>query len=135
MFSYFLVDEYLPAIEGRYFPVVAQARLVSHDPSPPPPYRAVWQATAVKLRDCEYISGSLSWYLGPLNGRRTQVPARFLDPPQVRGVGLLQWEALQIDLVPESVVTNSHARVRHQCPWRFWETETVFYASQNEAAP
>lgn len=127
--GYFWAHEYMPRIEGNAFPVVTPARLGGFEVTPPPPYRSTWQASAEKLRDCEYIQGSLSWYLGPQDGRRVQVPATFTDPPQVRGVGLLHWEGLRIDLAPDLVRTNSHALVRHQCPWRFWETETVFYSS------
>ncbi|WP_299830647.1 hypothetical protein [uncultured Roseobacter sp.] len=128
----FLAERLMPAVEGRLSPVVAPAALVKYSKAPPPSYRNVWQAQANKLRGCEYVLGSLRWYLGPVGGRRVQVVAAFLDPPQVRTEGLLEWQGLQIDLDPELVKTNSHATVRHRCPWRFWEVESVFFTSDQK---
>lgn len=129
MLGYFAAKEYMPRLEGRAFPVVSQAALGDHILTPPPAYRSLWEAQATKLRDCEYIGGSLRWYLGPRDGRRVQVVSHFTDPPQVRGVGVLEWDGLRIDLQPDLVLSNSHATVRHQCRWRWWQTETVFYDS------
>jgi hypothetical protein len=130
----FLVFIYpnLPAIEGRFFPVVSKAVLISSENTPPPEYRHTWVAQAEKLRACNYVRGSLRWYLGPIGGRVAGVKADFTDAPEVRFRGALSWEGLVIDLSDDLVLSNSYATVRHQCPWRFWETESIFYLSPQD---
>lgn len=132
IFVFVFASEYMPRIEGYFFHVVGQATLGDFTANPPPDYRYTWKASAEKHRDCDYIRGSITWYLGPKDGRRAQVGATFLDKPQIRGKGLLVWDGLQIDLNPEEVLNNSYATVRHQCPgwWRFWETQSDFYISR-----
>lgn len=125
---YPITTSQLPQIEGRYFPVVSQVSLTHLERTPPPDYRNLWSGDAEKLRNCEYIQGSLSWYLGSFEARQ-QVDSQFLDKPEVRVVGTLHWSAIEISLDRDLVMTNSYALVRHQCPWRWWQTETLFYVS------
>lgn len=126
----FLGERHMPTIEGRLFPVITPAVLLSSRPSPPPAFRHTWAAEATKKRDCEYVRGSLEWYLGQPGTRHVAVGAEFTDRPKVRGMGRLEWQGLVIYLEPERVLTNSYATVRHQCPWRWWQTETTFYISE-----
>lgn len=122
---------FMPRIEGAFFPVVSHATLLEATPKPPPDYRYEWSAWATKYRGgCDYIRGSITWYLGPKDGRRAEVGAVFIDPPQIRDAGILEWSGLQIDLNPVEVRKNSYATVRHQCPWRWWETESDYYLSE-----
>lgn len=130
----FLVFLYphLPKIEGRFFPVVSGAVLINSENTPPPEYRHTWVAQAEKLRDCKYVGGSLRWYLGPIGGQIVDVRAQFTDPPQLRMPGALEWTGLVVDMNSDLVLTNSYATVRHQCPYRFWETESIFYLSSQD---
>ena len=118
------LEGYAPQLEGRWFPVVSRAELLSHTALPPPSYRTRWNATAQKYRDCEYIE--TRWYLGPRGGRRVQVTAEHQDPPQVRDVGRLEWSGLIIWLDPVATRQNSHADVVHRCHG-FWNTISPFY--------
>ena len=122
----------LPASEGRFFPVVENTVLIQSVNTPPPDHRHTWTARAHKVRDCKYVGGSLKWYLGPRGGRIVDVRAGFTDPPKLRLPGVLELTGLVVDLKADLVVTNSFATVRHQCPWRFWETESIFYLSAQE---
>lgn len=124
---------YMPYVEGYFFPVVEPAKLLGNTPAPPPTYRNKWAAEAEKLRSCVYASDTekdgLQWFLG--QGNDLEVTALFLDRPQERTIGLLEWSELIIALDPIEVQTNSHAYVWHQCPgwWRFWKTRSLYYQS------
>lgn len=112
------------SLEGRLFPVVSRAELISSRSYPPPVFRTIWVARAFKYRNCQYLR--TEWFLGPRDGARVLVPAEHVDAPEVRGPGLLQWEGLVIWLEPEAVLQNSHADVIHRCHF-LWETRTPFY--------
>jgi hypothetical protein len=109
--------------------VVRPATLQTFEHAPPPLFRGRWEVTAVKLRSCDYKQGSLRWYLGDVDASHQLVTSRFGDPPQLRGVGMLLWEDILIDLAPVEVIYNSHATVLHWCRawWRWWPVESVFY--------
>lgn len=111
-------------IEGRIWPVMGPLEVSDPVPFPPPSYRYVWAGQADKLRDCDFVS--VTWYLGPRNGRRVVVRSEFADKPQVRGVGTLFWSNIRIALDPAEVRQNSHADVLHDCGWP-WLTKTQFY--------
>jgi hypothetical protein len=126
---YYLALAIMPRLEGAVLPVTSLATLTSYEPAPPPEWRGVWAAEATKLRECDYVLGSIRWYLGQPGGRTQRVHAKFEDAPEIRSKGVLDWDGLVIDLDPDVLLTNSYAIVVHQCPWRWWETETVFYLS------
>ena len=119
--------DWLGGIDGRYRPVVTPAILTSPKPMPPPAFRYTWGATSTKLRDCNYIR--VEWFLGTPNGRSELVSSEFLGPPEIRGVGQLQWDKLAISLYPDDVLRGSFAYVFHKCPFTPWETRTLFYKS------
>ena len=128
---FFGAREVMPYVEGRLFPVIEPATLESFTPQPPPAWRARWVASAKKNRECGYILGSISWSFGETGGANQQVFARFDDKPAVRGVGILRWDSLVVDLDPSIVLDQSFATVRHQCAWRWWQTESIFYLPKN----
>lgn len=111
-------------IEGRYFPVTTQIALTAPEVMPPPEWRTRWHGTATKLRECDPVQ--LEWFLGPRGGRRVMVTAVFQDPPEVRDMGELEWDAVVISLDEQAVLTNSHADMLHDCGWP-WLTRTAFY--------
>lgn len=120
-------EDSIARLYGHAFPVVSEAMLSDPRPSPPPRYAAIWHAEAAKLRDCQYVS--IEWFLGPRGGRRTQVVAEFLDPPQVRPQGPLVWDGLRIALDPTNVLENSHADVLHDCGWP-WLVRSRFFSGE-----
>jgi len=128
---HYVGDIVMPRVEGRVFPVVRPATLESFTMQPPPPWRTIWTASASKVRSCKYIVGSLKWYYGLPSANNQQVVARFEDPPKIRSMGVLHWDGLVVDLDPTETRLNSFATVRHQCAWRWWETESVFYKPPN----
>ena len=116
-------------LEGLLFPVNTPAVIFNPQPAPPPTYRTRWQATAYKIRgecDFQYIE----WHLGPRYGRKVEVVAKFLDPPEIRDEGLLEWKSLMISLSPEDTIENSSASAFHKCPWRPWLVETTYFDSE-----
>lgn len=121
----YIVSVTAPSIEGRLFPVVSPIEVHSPVPHVPPAYQYKWKGRAEKLRNCEFIQ--VEWYLGRRAGGRVRVSAEFLDPPQVRPAGVLEWERLVIALEQGAVISNSHADVIHKCPMRPWNTRTPFY--------
>ena len=121
----YLVDAIAPKLEGRFFPVASQVVLYDPVPHVPPAYQYVWKGRAQKLRDCEFVA--LDWYLGKRGGGRVGIAAKFLDAPQVRRTGLIQFERIVIALEKDALISNSHADVIHKCPWRPWQTRTPFY--------
>lgn len=118
---------YMPAIEGRFWPVTTHAEISNPRPHSPPEYQFRWDATAEKLRGCEYLR--TEWFLGRRGEDSVRTIASFIDPPQVRGKGVLAWSGLVIALAKEQVMQNSHGNVIHQCPGRWWETITPFFDS------
>lgn len=122
--------EFMPYIEGALFPVVIDVHLIEHKSAPPPPWRTIWTADAKKERDCSYIVGSIQWYIGTPDGNKQAVQSKFNDKPQLRTAGVLEWEDLSVDLDPETTKENSYSTVRHQCSWRWWQTESLFFVSQ-----
>ena len=130
--GYFVSLDFMPRIDGMLRPVTSLAQLTSYTHSPPPEWRGVWGAKAVKHRECEYVLGSIRWYFGEPGGPRQQVYAKFEDEPQIRSTGELEWEALVVDLDPNIVMTRSYATVRHRCPWTWWDTETMYFHASLE---
>lgn len=123
--------EHMPRIEGALWPVVTPATISHPRYTGPPEFRHTWRAYAVKVRNCTPVSDEpVRWFLGPRDGQNVEVNTTFTDPPQIRAAGRLYWSGLVIDLNPDLVRTNSFAIVRHQCPGRFWETESIFYMSE-----
>jgi hypothetical protein len=123
-----LVKDVMPRVEGKWFPVITPAQLSDPMNDPPPSFRNIWSAQAEKLRDCTYVLGSLTWYLGT-PARHQQVNSYFKDKPQVRPPGELLWNSLVIELDVGQVRAQSYATVRHRCPGRPWEVESLFFMS------
>ena len=115
------------AIEGRLFPVMTTLQISDPTPYPPPNYRTRWRGESVKQRACEFVR--LEWFLGPRKGPHVQITSEFVDQPQIRGTGLIQWDGIVVSLPPSEVLANSYADIIHQCPYRPWETRTRFYDS------
>lgn len=115
------------ALEGQYWPVTTEAVLVSGAADPPPDHRSIWEHTATKLRECNWVR--TQWYVGP---RDAGVPVRteYSGPPNVNAVGDLHWDDLRIWAFAEDVQTYSYAYVYHQCPHRWYETRTLFYVGE-----
>lgn len=113
LFLTFTSMTYGPRLQGWAAPVTDMATLHEATHSPPPDYRHTWTATAWKNRDCDFRG--LDWFLGSDVGRGPEVVAYFIDKPQERSTGLLEWDGLVIDLDPQQVLHNSHAFVDHTC--------------------
>jgi hypothetical protein len=68
---------------------------------------------AERYRGCDFIA--LHWFIGREGQQTASVPVGFLDPPQVRPLGLTHWSGILIGLQPEDVISNSHAVVEYEC--------------------
>lgn len=125
IFAGIMILPNIGTIEGRLFPVVGPVTLGQSKLTPPPEYRAEWAASADKYRSCsEFVR--IEWWLGKRGGDRVLVAAKFLDAPEIRSVGRLEWSRLQIDLPPDETLQNSHSDVLHDCGWP-WLTRTRFF--------
>ncbi len=118
------------AIEGENFPVTTPAILLEAEISPPPEYRTRWTATATKIRPAHCKFQRVEWFTGTNLGHGVPIKAMFEDKPQERDAGELHWTSLLIWNGEVAVREWSHAYVYHQCPWRWWETKTLFYRGQ-----
>lgn len=119
---------YLSIAQGNLWPVVSPIVLSQSTPTGPPPHRHTWSGASDKYLDCDYILGSVQWFNGSIDGRAQEVTAYFLDAPEIRDVGTLEWDALVIYLDPYEVLNNSYAYVWHDCG-QPWPVRTLFYNS------
>lgn len=95
--------------ETTAFPVVGELEILSverHEDG------VLISGRAVKHRDCSFVG--IDWYLGERGGSYVRVPAEFLDPPQIRTPGTLEWSSLYVGLLPRQLST-SFADVIHEC--------------------
>jgi hypothetical protein len=123
-----LFAEALPRLVGTFTPVVTQATLYEPREAPPPSYRYVWKADAVKSQDACVFS-RVEWFLGQRGENSIQVESVFLDRPQTRKAGELHWDELAISLAPDEVLNNSHGDVLHRCPWIPFLVRSPFFTS------
>ena len=86
----------------------------------------VLSGTAEKLRDCTYRA--IEWSLGGPYG--VPVNAKFMDSPQVNGVGSLRWEALIVGITADRLF-ETYGEVIHSC-WGV-TVRTPFYIGQGVA--
>lgn len=82
---------------------------------------------ATKVRECDYVNGSLEWYFGTPD-RNVGVTSYFDDKPAINNPGVLEWEAIIVGLSEERIKSNSFATVKHDCGWP-WLTISTFYSS------
>lgn len=79
--------------------------------------------------ECDWKAAD--WYLGPVSGKSVPVEVSFLDKPEIRPSGLMEWEGVIIGLSPEQVLANSHGYARYVCykiwPYSMMKTSTIFY--------
>lgn len=125
-----LLMRFAPELEGKYFPVVDPSLRITAIRADDGDGSIV-SGTAFKARgECNFILGSLKWYLGTPE-RWVRVNAFFTDPPEVRSGGWHSWSGLRVALSPSQVVHNSFATVEHDCGAP-WPVVSIYYQSAKE---
>jgi len=109
---------------GHIWPVVTPLRVDSVTPTIMDGLPSVvLSGTANKLQDCTYRA--IEWSLGGPWG--VPVHAKFMDRPQVNGVGGLRWEALIVGITADRLF-ETYGEVIHSC-WGV-TVRTPFYIGQ-----
>lgn len=113
-------------VHGAFFPVLDPTLTITQI-SESDGETSIIQGKAKKVRDCEYIPGSLRWYEGT-PARGVLKPATFLDKPKERDTGWTEWEGIRVLLGPTAILENSYATVQHACGWP-WPITSIYYQS------
>ncbi|MEM8791604.1 MAG: hypothetical protein AAGE80_08295, partial [Pseudomonadota bacterium] len=129
----FMFRHIVPYVEGRIAPVITPLE-VDIERSFSGDGFTVAIGSSQKKRNCEYRG--IEWWIGHRGKHRLQVPAEFLDEPQMRAVGDLYWrEGLRVSISREQFGRNSHGDVLHSCwpvhigdlSFDLWLTRTPFF--------
>lgn len=110
-------------VEGRFFPVV-NGVTVERTESAPDQYTRIWGSFSLNRAGCDF--SGLEWRLTG-NVRDYVVDLVFEEGTRKRAGGKQAFGPWRVQLTSEQLTERSAAIAYHQCPWRWWKTETVFY--------
>lgn len=125
---YIAVSEIGGAVEGQVAPVVVDVRVDWTDHSETQSVASGFFHLA--RPGCDF--DDLAWRLDA--DRAPRVPIEFLEGTKEREGGIQEFGPWLVQLSP-SQRTRSRAVVFHQCPYRPWLTETVFYVGPTPEGP
>lgn len=117
------LNEAAGVIEGRFFPVVKDVRVTRIDAAENGRSR-IWGQFNLTRAGCDFHD--VEWEL--VGAKRSVLASvEFEEGAKERGDGLQEFGSWLVQLTPDQLKERSRAIVYHECPWRWWRTETHFY--------
>lgn len=123
-----LVGPTLGKWEGSFFPVARNFEITSVVPSVGE--SSIIRGNVTILRpSCHFVG--IKWNEFSPSGRHAPVRINFMERSRVREAGPSRFGPWGISIPPEDL-ERTRAVVLHQCPYRFWLTETTIYPTIEE---
>lgn len=111
------------SIEGRFAPAVTDVEVSRIDPVGETHSR-IWGSMRIVRAGCDFAG--LEWFLLGTS-RRVLADLVFEEGAKERGNGVQDFGPWLVQLTPDQLQNRSVAVAYHDCPWRWWRTETTFY--------
>jgi len=117
------VNSFAGRLEGSLAPVANNMVITKVTPATQG-YSRIWGEFDLHRPGCDFAG--LDWFLVG-NSRDVLADLVFEEGTKEREGGGQTFGPWRIQLIPIQIADRSRAVVYHNCPWRWWKTETELY--------